>query len=608
MGATDIMGRLATSLFRCEASAPVFSTCNDVSNAGVLFALPALLAVGLLTHTDRHFHLPDGFYRMDTLFMLLTFMALARLKTVEALRYCSPGEWGKLLGIDRIPEAKTLRKKIGILSSTGEPEAWSGDLCSQWMVQEPDTAGIFYVDGHVRVYHGSQTELPRHYVSREKLCLRATVDYWINAMGGCPFFMVNKAVDPGLLQVLEKDIVPRLEREVPCQPCLAELASSPLAHRFVMVFDREGYSPSFMQRMWKKRIACLTYNKYPGADWPEGEFQPYRVKLSNGNVVEMMLAERGVLLEKNFWVREVRKLRKNGRQTSILATDYANESGPVAAAMFARWSQENFFGYMRQHYNLDRLIDYATEEVSETTRVVNPQYRKIDGEVRKAMGKLNRKRKQFGALMLNDEIEPGRVEKYQQAKADLYEEILALDHEAAELKACRKATPKHVTMAELPEEDRFKRLAVRSKHFIDTIKMIAYRAETAMATIVREKISRHDDARSLLRSVYETEADLIPDEVAGTLTVRLHQLANRMSGEVLRHLCRELNATMTEFPGTSLRLVYEVVSNKVSEVRMSEVSENLVALNISIGVLCFYNYISRRKPVCNYFWRIITIF
>ena len=95
---------------------------------------------------------------------------------------------------------------------------------------------------------------------------------------------------------------------------------------------------------------------------------------------------------------------------------------------------------------------------------------------------------------------------------------------------------------------------------IDTIKMIAYRAETAMATIVREKLRRHDDARSLLRAAYATEADLIPDENAGTLTVRLHHLANRMSSEVLRYLCEELNATMTRFPGASMRLVYELVS------------------------------------------------
>ena len=202
MGATDVLGRLATSIFKCEAPAPAFCPCHDVSSAGVLLALPALIAVGLLTHTQRYFHLPKGFYRLDTIFMFLAFMALARLKTVELLRYCSPGEWGKLLGIDRVPEVKTLREKIGILASRGEPEAWAGELCRTWMESTPDAVGIFYVDGHVRVYHGSQTELPRHYVSREKLCLRATVDYWVNAMDGQPFFVVNKAVDPGLLMRL----------------------------------------------------------------------------------------------------------------------------------------------------------------------------------------------------------------------------------------------------------------------------------------------------------------------------------------------------------------------------------------------------------------------
>ncbi|OHB33774.1 MAG: hypothetical protein A2X79_01530 [Desulfuromonadaceae bacterium GWB2_53_15] len=560
MGATDVLGRLATSIFKCEAPAPAFCPCHDVSSAGVLLALPALIAVGLLTHTQRYFHLPKGFYRLDTIFMFLAFMALARLKTVELLRYCSPGEWGKLLGIDRVPEVKTLREKIGILASRGEPEAWAGELCRTWMESTPDAVGIFYVDGHVRVYHGSQTELPRHYVSREKLCLRATVDYWVNAMDGQPFFVVNKAVDPGLLTVLEAEIVPRLELDVPGQPGLLELASSSLAHRFTLVFDREGYSPAFMRRMREKRIACLTYNKHPGEDWPAEEFQRQSVKLADGNEVEMLLAERGVLLGEELWVREIRKQRKSGHQTSILATDYSTASGPVAAAMFARWSQENFFGYMRAHYNLDRLIDYATDEVSETTRVINPQYRELDGEVRKMVNKLNRQRREFGALILNDGIDPGRVEKYQQTKAELHEEIGALEHEVAELKACRKATPKHVTMADLPAEDRFRQLATQGKHFIDTIKMIAYRAETAMATIVRERLSRHDDARSLLRAVYATEADLLPDENAGTLTVRLHQLANRMSSEVLRHLCEELNATMTRFPGTSMRLVYELVS------------------------------------------------
>ena len=82
----------------------------------MLLAPPALLAMGLLRHSEKYFDLPAGFYRLDSIFLVLAFMALARIKSVEKLRYCSPGEWGKLLGLDRIPEAKTLREKIGILS------------------------------------------------------------------------------------------------------------------------------------------------------------------------------------------------------------------------------------------------------------------------------------------------------------------------------------------------------------------------------------------------------------------------------------------------------------------------------------------------------------
>ena len=115
----------------------------------------------------------------------------------------------------------------------------------------------------------------------------------------------------------------------------------------------------------------------------------------------------------------------------------------------------------------------------------------------------------------------------------------------------------------MPKEARFDRLSTQSKHLIDTIKMVAYRAETAMAQIVRQKMTRHDDARSLLRAIYNTEADMVPDRAAKTLTIRLHPLANNSSDQAVRHLCEELNRTETVFPGTELRLIYELVSSQI---------------------------------------------
>ncbi len=83
------------------------------------------------------------------------------------------------------------------------------------------------------------------------------------------------------------------------------------------------------------------------------------------------------------------------------------------------------------------------------------------------------------------------------------------DTELSAIKKQRKETPKHLTYSELPEVDRFLKLATRSKHFLDIIKIIAYRAETAIA-----------------------------------------------------HLCTELNATETIYPGTDLRMIFKSVSSK----------------------------------------------
>ena len=465
-------------------------------------------------------------------------------------------------GLDRIPEVRTVRKKLALLCEQRQVNGWSAELCAQWMGDDPDKAAVLYVDGHVRVYHGHQTQLPRHDVARQKLCLRATTDYWVNAMDGQPFFLLNQAVDPGLLQVLEHQIVPRLEQEVPSQPSAGQLADDAKLHRFTLVFDREGYSPAFLRRMKDKRIACLTYHKYPDEDWPQEEFQASEVELASGARVQMQLAERGTFLGGKLWVREIRKRTASGHQTAVLSTDYRSDPEPMASAMFARWSQENFFRYMREHYGLDSLVDYSVDDIPDTTQVVNPEYRRLDGQVRSKRGQLTRKQAAFAAMGLTGEIEPKKVAAFEHKKAELQEQIETLTNELDELKAQRHALKHHITIAELPEQERFKRLSTQSKQLIDTIKMVAYRAETAMVQIAREKMRREDDARSLISALYRTEADLVPDEQAGTLTVRVHHQANRCHDEIIRHLCHELNQTETIFPGTSLRLVYEMVSNE----------------------------------------------
>ncbi len=563
VGATNVSARVAASLGDDGPVSIDFKAGLDVPKAGVIVALPALLSMGLLRHTREHFEEFKGYYGLASFFLLLAYMALARVKSVEALRYEPPGEWGKILGLDRIPEARTLREKIKYLVKEGEPESWSSALCRDWMESFPEQATAFYIDGHFRVYHGHETKLPKHYVSREKLCLRGCADYWVNTMDGQPFFVTYQAIDPGLIQVLEQQILPQLEKDVPNQPTKEELENDPHLHRFSLIFDREGYSPRLMRDLKERRIACFTYRKSPGEKWPEDEFSSYEVKLVSGEITTMQLAERGTLLgskkSEEVWVREVRRLGTFGHQTSIITTDYTSDLTRVCASMFARWCQENYFKYMKENFGLDKLVDYAKEKTPDTINAVNPEYKRIDSEVRSKSQILSRKKAKLGTLELTGPYAEGPY-TFSLESAELFQEILELEECVDELKQKKKKTPRHIPFSELPEEQQFARLSTGGKHFLDTIKMVAYRAETAMVQILREKMARKDDVRALLRAIYRSEADLLPDLEAETLTIRLHRSANQATDKAVEFLLQELTDTQTIYPGTNLRIICELVS------------------------------------------------
>ncbi len=558
VGTTRSMDRIAASVGLLDKAELSFEPADDIPNGGVLCALPALLALGLLRHAQGHFTLPKGFYPMESIFLLLAYLALGRVPSMEQLRYHAPGEWGKLLGLDRIPEVKTLRDKVGILGDDIERTArWSGDLARDWMARDIEAAGVLLIDGHTRVYHGSLTKLPRRYISRERLCLRATTDYWVNALDGQPFFCVTKPIDPGLQKTLEADIVPRLLTDIPGQPAAEILDADPLRHRFTLVFDREGYSPDLFERLKAQRIAILTYHRHPGPDWAQDEFVPRDITHPNGEVSTLRLAERGTRMSNGLWLRELRRLDSAGHQTSILSTDYRSDLTTAAASMFGRWNQENFFKYMRQHYGLDRLVEYGTSPIPDTTRLVNPAWRALDSQVRRANAQLTRQRAAFAAHTLAPgESSPAAAARHEQKKGAALSVLEATTSELDILKAQRKATPKHIELGELPPEQRFDQLRGGRKHFIDTIKLIAYRAETALVQLARETLKRTDDARSFVRGLMNTTINLRPDLARGELRVELQGQANPIHDAAVTALCTELNTTETHYPGTKLRLNY----------------------------------------------------
>jgi hypothetical protein len=217
---------------------------------------------------------------------------------------------------------------------------------------------------------------------------------------------------------------------------------------------------------------------------------------------------------------------------------------------------------MMEHFAIDALSEYGTEAISGTTQpVVNPARRELDRQSRSGKSKLSRRRACFAALTLHPQAEASAIKKWERKKSDLQEEIEQLEHELDVLKERMKATPKHLEWDDLPEGEKFERLAPSRKRLTDTIKLVAYRAETALAVILREEMSHTDEARSLLRDLFRSDADIYPDEAAGVLEVRLHTMANPRSNRAVQHLLDHLNAAEFVYPGTTLRLTYTLNAN-----------------------------------------------
>lgn len=561
--------RIDTALGLATCATTRFEASCDVPMAGLLTALPALCANGLLGGLHKYLRLPKGFYSALHILLLLGFMALGRIRRPEGLRSIPPGEFGKVIGLDRVPEVRTLRQKIGHLALTGDPQGWMQELSRQWMQADPAEAGYLYVDGHVRVYDGALANLPKRFVSRERLCLRGTTDYWINDAIGRPFFVVSKAVSVGMAEVLIKDIVPQLLVSVPNQPDQKELDEDEQLHRFVIVFDRECSNYSLISELWESRIGALTYRKNVKDIWPTQEFEEHVVPIIGGESTKMKLAMRQTTLsagKKSICVTEVRRLTDSGHQTAIITSAKKLGNIVMASRMFARWCQENFFAYMMQHYDIDGLIEYGAQELPGTTLVINPHRRELEKTIAKTRVMQRQHQSQLAKYTLEaqakeekDDQQIKKESKNIQKRAECVESIEAIQADLAALRAKRKGMPKKVTIDSLPKQDRPTQLAPLGKMLSDTVKMIAYRSETAMVALLRRHLNKEEEARMLVRQLLVSSGDIEPNDAANTLTIKIHRMTTPAHDKAIAALLADLTSEEFHHPETGAKMIYTLV-------------------------------------------------
>ena len=535
--------RLLARLGLLEDAAPLFGSGSAIPRAGVLLALPALVASGVFECAHKVYgSLGPSFYGLRTSLLTLLLMALWRIKRPEALKEHSPVDLGRVLGLDRAPEVKTLRRKLARLAACQRAAEFGRALAQRRVAQRAATVGFLYVDGHVRVYHGEH-RLPKAHVARMRLSMPATSDYWVNDKAGDPLFVVTAQANAGMVKML---------------PGILEQVRLLVGKRRVtVVFDRGGYSPKLFQQILAAGFDLLTYRKGRYPRIPRKCFRKHRTR-QEGRTITYTLADQEVrLLKGKLRLRQVTRLMDNGHETPILTSRRDLPAAQVAYHMFGRWRQENFFKYLREEYALDALAEHAVEPDDPTREVPNPAWAAADAKLRQAQADLDRLQAEYGLeALVNLEQERPTMRGFKIAKGTLGLKIWSALQRVMQLEARRAKLPRRVPVQAAINEPVVK-LAPERKHLTNILKMVAYQAESDLFRLLAPHYRRvQDEGRTLIQSALASAADI--EVTDRELRVTLAPMSSLHKTKSLAALCQELNQSTILFPRSILRLRYAI--------------------------------------------------
>jgi transposase len=543
-----------------EDALPLFADQDSLPRAGALLAVPLLVRHGLIEAFVKVYgSLHPSFYGLRTIVVTLFLGALLRIKRPEHWKEYGPKDLGAILGLDRVPEVKTVRRKFTRLAAMGRGKLLMEEVARQRIAKDEDRVAFLYIDGHVREYHGKFPLFEAKKAQRQ-VVTPATTDTWVHDADGEPLLVVTSEVNAKLTQVLE--------------PILADVRRLVGdARRMTVIFDRGGFSPKLFARLIAAGFDVITYRKGKVKKLPSGRFAVERRKIDGAwrqyEVCDRPRVRVGALpaegkgrrksakaRKRYLWMREVRVLRDGGRQTPILTNRQDLSAVMVAYRMFHRWRQENYFKYAEEEFALDALLEYGAEEVSEATDRRNPQWLRLTRRLKEARAEVARLQSALGKeATANEEAARPTMRGFKIAHAGLREQIQKGDSQIERLLEQRKRTPKRIPATDLMT------LKTEKKLIADAIKMAAYQVETELLGMLQDHYARADEeGRTLLHAAFQSPARL---EVAeGELRVTIACQSSPHRTAALAALCAQLDALAIPFPGTHLHLRLAIQAEK----------------------------------------------
>ena len=542
-----------------EGAAPAFTPGARYPLAGLLLALPPLAGTGLLDCARQVYgRFRNGFYGLEVMLVVLVFMALLREARAEGATRIPPDALGRVLGLDRAPEVKTIRRKLGELAAAGKAADLQLALARHHAAASPGTLGFLYIDGHTRAYFGKR-DIQKMHLARLKFPGPATEETWVTGSAGDPLLVVMAKPSSSLAAQI-RDLLPSLRD-------IAGPGTKP-----VLCFDRGGWSPALFADITDAGFDLLTYRKNDtGKDIPDLPGTAFATASCTGDdgrehaydladtTTDLTISE-GEHKGRVLTLRQVTR-RKPGdtRQVHILTTRPA-AALPAAAVIYrmtSRWREENYFRYGRAHFALDALDTYAITAEDPGRMVPNPAKKTAAATVRTAKKTLAAAgaARQDKLAALRSPAPGASVVITNTTLARLDAPVTAARRDLAAAQAAARAIPAKIPLSE--HNPAMVKLDTETKLITHAIRMAACNTETILARALNGRYARAgDEAYALIREALHASGDITIH--GSTLHIRLDPLSAPRRTRALAALCEQLNTAPATYPGTTLTLHYEV--------------------------------------------------
>ncbi|MDI3196281.1 hypothetical protein QK290_17960 [Pseudarthrobacter sp. AL07] len=493
---------------------------------------------------------------LETILTGAVFQALAGEPRAEGASRIDPVALGRVLGLDRAPEVKTLRRKTAALAGTGK----AGELLTAMATkhlhggsdeEDGDLAAVLYVDGHVRAYQGTR-KIGKVHSTRLKFPVPATEETWVADAHGAPVLVVMAEPGAALTGELRR-LPPRLRTIIGDD------------RRVLVGFDRGGWSPALFQHMSTAGFDVLTWRKGTTEDIGPSHFAEVAHTDAHGQTrtweaadtaVEVPVGTTGEVFVMRQISRQVNTPGGGSRQIHILTTTGV-PAGEIIYRMGSRWRQENYFRYARIHFDLDSHDAYTSTQDDPERSVPNPDKKKAYQKVVAARAHYDQVLARTDAALLALRTpSPGTNEvtitnaMHNQVTAPLWDAETALD----QAETAHQKIPVRVTLGELSPGQQV--LDTETKLITHAIRMAAFNTATTLAREIRTNTGyarAAEEAHTLARQALTGSGD-IDTTTPGYLTIRLDPLPTARATAAIGELCQHLTTTETRYPGTRLIL------------------------------------------------------